>query len=108
MKLDDTGMIAAVGFKDDIAPPHEHGVENDRATPSEHDPGRAAMHPHDGTDREDEGGDRADDRPRARIDEMIIMVFGVAVGHGVSFSLGLTVSVSRRGPSSGHFVRAGG
>mgnify|MGYP003694053829 CR=1 FL=1 len=32
------------------------------------------VHPGDGADRHDEGRDRADDRPRARVDEMVVVV----------------------------------
>ena len=40
------------------------------------------VHPHDGADRHDEGRDRADRRPRARIDEVVVMLrFAVGVGH---------------------------
>src|SRR5215213_8212598 len=91
MKLDDTGVIAAMGLEYDIAPPHEHRVEH-AENAEQHDPGLRSMHPHDRAHCQDEGGGRADDRPGAWLNEMIIVLFGVAVGHGFSFSPQLTVS----------------
>ena len=43
---------------------------------------RQALHRHDGADREEEGADRADERPGARVDEMVVVVLGVGLGHG--------------------------
>ena len=82
--LHDAGVVALVlGFVDDVAPPGEHGVEHaDRAGREQERRGREQLvHPGDQSDREQQGRDRADDRPRARVHEMVVVVLGVRVGH---------------------------
>ena len=83
--LHHAGVIAAVlGFLDDVAPPARHGVEHaDRARAEHQRRDRVhVVHPADRADRHHEGRQRADDRPRARIDEVVVVLrFGVSVGH---------------------------
>jgi hypothetical protein len=83
MQLHHAGMIAGVGLADDIAPPCDHGVEDADDAEAEHDrrAGVHVMHPADRSDRHEEGGDRTDDRPRARIDEVVVVMLGVRVSH---------------------------
>ena len=82
--LHHAGVVALVlGLVDDVAPPGDHGVEHADRADREHQRrrGEHLVHPGDQPDREQEGRDRADDRPRARIDEVIVVVLGVRVGH---------------------------
>src|SRR5262245_12539355 len=65
---------------------------------------------HDGADRERKGADGTDDGPRARIDEMVVVVLGVRFGHQflpfVSLrsrrpaSLGSSVTILNRRPQA--------
>ena len=49
--------------------------------------GEHVVHPGDRADRHDEGRDRADERPRARIDEVVVVVLDVRRSHcGLSVS----------------------
>ena len=43
-----------------------------------------SFHQYDEAGRHQEGADRADERPRARIDEVVVVVLGVGLGHFVS------------------------
>ncbi len=92
MQTDNRGVVAPVRFPDDITPPHhrrqadagEPQQEQRRSLEAEQTIAAAERaHQHDGADRHREGKDRGDERPWARIDEMIIVVLGVAVGHGL-------------------------
>src|SRR5207302_6787357 len=84
-KLHHGGVIALeLGLTGDVAPPAEHRVEDtDRARPEDiRRGGEGMMHPGDAAKSEQEGRDRADDRPGARVDEMVVVMrFGVCVGH---------------------------
>ena len=60
-------------FAHNIAKPHEHDRERRDDTNDHHDPA-VAVHKEDGAGKKDAGGERAEDRPRARIDEVIGML----------------------------------
>ena len=90
VQLHDGRVVAAVRLLDHVAPPHEHGEGDAGGAHQEH--GRAAQaeqartsihraHPDDQADRHDEGEHGADDRPRARVHEVIVVVLGMRVGH---------------------------
>jgi len=76
-----------------VRPPGDHGVEDaDDADAGDvgaaaHAADREPVHPHDGADGPEEGRDGADQGPGARVDEVIIVVLGVRVGHGSLFKL---------------------
>ena len=79
-ELDDRGVEALVRFLDDVAPPDQHRVEHtERARQQK--PRAGAVHERNQANRRDEGRDRADDRPRARIDQMVGMVVRVRLSH---------------------------
>jgi hypothetical protein len=95
MDLHDAGMQALVGrLADDVRPPAHHRVEDAEDARPEHvgadaqAAGREALHDHDEADRHDEGGGRADEGPRARVDEVVVVVLpvrvGVTLGHSCS------------------------
>src|SRR5271166_495813 len=68
---DDRMVVAGLGLDDDVAPPGGHGEEDARAAEREHERAPTdSMHEHDEADRGDERERGADDRPRARLDEM--------------------------------------
>src|ERR1700681_4118676 len=82
--LDHAGMIALeLGFADHIRPPARHGVEYADGADAENDRRRAEamVHPGDRAERHDESRDGADDRPRARIDEVIVVVLDLRRSH---------------------------
>jgi hypothetical protein len=81
-----------MGFLDGVAPPAEHGVENDKeANEEQHRIGDwktekrissiEALHPANSAKRHDERSDRSGQRPGAGIDNVIVMVFLMCVGH---------------------------
>src|SRR5579883_911639 len=86
------GVVALVlRLADHIRPPARHGVkhpdhadeENDRRPhPTEH-----VMHPGDGAECHDEGRNGTDDRPRTRIDEVVVVMLDLRRSHS-----GLSVS----------------
>ena len=83
VQLHDRRVVARVRFLDDVAPPDEHGVEDaeeagERATSSDA-PCMTAM----SAERQREGRDRRRRTARARIDEVIVVVLGVRLSHGV-------------------------
>ena len=88
-QLHDAGVETFVlRLAHDIRPPGNHRVEDAQHAGAEHVGARLqtadgeALHPHDRADRREEGGDRSNERPRARRDEVIVVVrFGVDVGH---------------------------
>src|SRR5579883_1389853 len=84
-KLHNGSMIALIDpLDDDIPPPEEHGAKDSDKACDKH-PGALhtenaalpAFHPYDGTDCHDQPGNRADDRPRAWVDEVVVVMFGV-------------------------------
>ena len=88
--LHHAGVIALVlRLADHIRPPARHGVEHADDADAENDRRRREqmMHPGDRADRHDEGRDGADDRPRARIDEVVVVVLDLRRSHcGLSVS----------------------
>ena len=88
--LHHAGVVALVlRFADHVGPPARHGVEHADGADAEDDRrGREQMmHPGDRADRHDEGRDRADDRPRARIDEVVVVMLDLRRSHcGLSVS----------------------
>ena len=98
--LHHAGVVALVlGFVDDVAPPADHGVEHADARRPRTPAARAAnilcIHVIS-ADREHEGRDRADDRPRARIHQMVVVVLGVSVGHRLGLRLRSACEFVRR------------
>ena len=84
MQLDDRRVMALVlGLLDDVAPPHDHGVEHAEHQPISHEPPMigTVVEPHDRADGQNEGRHAADDRPWARIDQMVIVMLCVGVSH---------------------------
>ena len=83
--LHDRRVMALIGrLARDVAPPADHGVERADHADAEHVGGgrEHVMHPGDGADRHHEHRDRADRRPRARVDEVVVVMrLGVGVGH---------------------------
>jgi hypothetical protein len=84
-ELDDLGVVALdLGLLHHVAPPHEHRVEDERRAGQEQpdrrrlQPDHAGMHVEHRAHRQHEGGDRAHDRPRARIDEVVGMLLFAA------------------------------
>ena len=93
--LHDARVVALLGFLDDVGPPGGHDIENAEEARAEHVAAhveteqRQGLHPHDRADGGHEGEEGPDDRPRARIDEMIIVVrFRVAIRHVGPLRLG--------------------
>ena len=88
--LHHAGVVALVlRLADHVRPPARHGVEHADDADAENDRRRREqmMHPGDRADRHDEGRDRADDRPRARIDEVVVVVLDLRRSHcGLSVS----------------------
>jgi hypothetical protein len=85
MKLHDGRLVTLVRLLDDVAPPGEHGENNEEEAGEDVPEMRRARllrnEEHDRADGERQRPDRAHDRPRARIDEMIVMQFGVRFSH---------------------------
>src|SRR5208282_598974 len=73
---DDYIVVAVLRLKDDIAPPAEHREQNAGDPDGQQrrayfrPPDRLIVHEHDETKRRQKREGRADDRPRARLDEM--------------------------------------
>uniref|UniRef100_A0A0N5A106 LigA n=1 Tax=Parastrongyloides trichosuri TaxID=131310 RepID=A0A0N5A106_PARTI len=66
----DGGVVALAAFLHDIRPPREHGEQDAGQADEEHPLGAGfeaeqPLHPHDGADEHDAGGEGADQRPRA-------------------------------------------
>src|SRR3984957_4306621 len=88
--LHHAGMVALVlRLADHVAPPACHGVEHADGAGAEYDRRRRVhmMYPADGAHFHDEGRDRADDRPRAWIDEMVVVMLDLGRSH-CSLSVG--------------------
>src|SRR5215217_1329379 len=109
--LDDLGVVAFMGrLTSNIGPPSEHRVENADHADTENIWCRRehVMHPGDAPDCRHECGNRTERRPRARLDQVIIVLWlGVSVGHLGS----LRLSVGHEGPWRSYsyyfsFVRA--
>jgi hypothetical protein len=79
VKLND-GRVVDAGFLDDVAPPSHHRVGDTKE--ARDDPKQAhAMHVADTAERHQKGGGRADRRPRARVDKVIVVMLGVSLSH---------------------------
>ena len=78
-----------LGFADDVTPPGNERVEHTENAEAEYQRRRGVhvMHPADGTDCHNKGGHRADRRPWARIDQVIVVMLGVSVGHRLNLRL---------------------
>ena len=72
-----------LSFADHVTPPGDKGVEHTEHADTEDQRSGSVhmMHPTDGADRQDEGGHRPDRRPWARINQVVVVVLGVSVGH---------------------------
>ena len=82
--LHHAGVEALVlGLADHVAPPADEGVEDADDAEPEHQRrrGEHVMHPGDAAERHQEGGGGADHRPRARIDQVVVVMLGVSLGH---------------------------
>ena len=92
----DAGVVALMRFLDRIRPPGEHGVEHDQHADCEDEVAGAGklqpeemqaaalhvLHPGHTTDRGQQGADRAEERPRTRVDDVIVVMrFRVCVCH---------------------------
>ncbi len=80
MQLHDPGVIAGLRLDDDVPPPGDHHVD-DAEHAGDGDERRAAAHPVHAAHGDQKRRKRADERPRARIDQMIIVLLGVCFGH---------------------------
>ena len=114
VQLHHRGMVAAMRFLDDIAPPHDHGqqqaehADGEYQGPSETEEAAAAAqraHPDDQADSGDEGRRGAHGRPRAGVHQVIIVGLGVRVGHA-SCSL-IPSPAATRNPISMPFIPPG-
>jgi hypothetical protein len=76
------------GFDDDFPPPPDHGVEHPNGAGGEHERScrEQVVHPRNQPDCKHERCNRPDDRPRTRIDEMVVVLFRMRVGHGLLHS----------------------
>ena len=87
MQRHDLGVVALVAFLDGVRPPGEHGVEHD-CQADEEQPRRGdvqpeqvelvalhVLHPGDAADCHDERADGADERPWARVDDVIVVLW---------------------------------
>ena len=70
--LNDGRVVALSAFADDVAPPSQHGVQGDGRADDER-PVCSSVHDHHESDGEDERAGCADDRPCARLDQVIIV-----------------------------------
>jgi hypothetical protein len=90
--LHDAAVIAfKFGLADDVPPPVDHGVgdTDDSSAQDQWRIGRHVMHPQNGADGQNECRCRADRRPRAGIDQVVVVLrFGVCVGHRHLLHLG--------------------
>ena len=113
-ELHDRGVEALEGrLADHVAPPDRHGAEDADQSDDQQGPAMA-VHVQNAAGGEQAGGDRPDDRPRARIDQVIGVLgpamrvrvgvgIGVAVGHlspPGSLNLPQRPSVAGRPPHS--------
>ena len=93
----DPRVVALMAFLDGVRPPGEHGVEHDGQADEEQPRRREVqpeevelvalqvLHPGDAADRHDERADGADERPRARIDDVVVVLrFCVACASAMS------------------------
>ena len=91
----DARVMPLMGFLDRVGPPGEHRVEHEHEA-DEEDPGIGEVHAeqieglpgeiaHVGhaTESHDEGTDGGQQRPRARVDDVIVMLFAMGVCHVV-------------------------
>jgi hypothetical protein len=76
----DFGVMTGAALADDVAPPVDQGV-GQAEHGEQHDPGAASdlVHVHEAADHQRQSREAADDRPRARLDQMIRMVHFVMV-----------------------------
>ena len=82
--LHHAGVIALVlRLADHIRPPARHGVEHADAADAKDDRRRRKqmVHPGDRADRHDERRNGADDRPRARINEVVVVMLDLRRSH---------------------------
>src|SRR6476659_3562193 len=83
--LDDLGMVAFMGrLTSNVGPPSEHRVEiaDPAATENIWCRREHVVHPGDAPDCRHERGNRTERRPRAGLDQVIIVLrLGVSVGH---------------------------
>ena len=95
MHRDHRSVVAALALLDCVRPPGEHGVEHDHEAEGE-DPrtaeveaeqreiiARMRAHPGDEAEHHDERAQRAERRPRARIDDMVVVMLGMRCVRGV-------------------------
>ncbi len=78
-------VVAGIGFLGDVHPPADHGVDHAGEADDDRPPcvlGQAeqALHVDDRAERQHQGRDRADQRPGARVDQVVV-VLDVLVGH---------------------------
>ena len=94
--LHHAGMVVLdLGLENDVPPPADHGVEDADRADAEDDRrvSDQMVHPQDQPDRGDEGRGCADRRPRAGIDQVVIVVrSGMCIGHRHLLHLGATLS----------------
>ncbi len=88
--LHHTCVITRLGFMHDISPPGQHHIQNANEASDEQEAAHfhaeqgQALHPHDRANGGDECGDGANQRPWARVDEVVIVIgFCVTVSHGL-------------------------
>ena len=104
--LHHAGMIVLdFGLENDVPPPADHGVEDADGADAEDDRrvSHQMVHPQDQPDRGDEGRGGADRRPRAGIDQVVIVVrSGMCISHRHLLQIGASSSLSAFGWSLRH------
>ena len=95
--LHHAGMIVLdLGLVNDVPPPADHGVEDADGADAEDDRrvSHQMVHPQDQPDRGDEGRGSADRRPRAGIDQVVIVVrSGMCISHRHLLQIGASSSL---------------
>ena len=89
MDLHDAGVIALMGFHHHVLPPEEHCGQHADEARSEQDGAklqasqRHGLHGHHGTNRHDEGRDRAREGPGGGGNQVVIVVLGMGFSHAL-------------------------
>ena len=99
-------MVAGLRFVDDVEPPRRHDVENAGDADAQQRQTEPAerhllgVHRQDQADGGEEGEGGADQRPRARIDQVVVVMrLGVRVGHSLPLLLPTGVAAAGLDPT---------